>query len=138
MGGVLAWSMCVDPRLGTRERRVALLVIAVLLMGLTDLLCTLTHMRGAGMIESNPLARWFAIVGGERELVVFKLWTMALSGGLVYLLRRRWQAEAAGWVMVGVMLALTAHWQRYNASASEVATIAEAMRGTPGWVRFED
>lgn len=134
----MAWSLCMDRRLGTRERRVALLVIAVVLMGVTDLLCTLTHMRGAGMIEANPVARWFALIGGERELVMYKLWTMALSGGLVYLLRRHWQAEAAGWLMVGVMLSLTAHWQRYNASASEVALIAEAMSGTPGWVRFED
>ncbi len=133
----VAWSVRRE-WIGTRERRVALLVIAVLLMGLTDLLCTTAHMRGAGMVESNPLARWFAMIGGERELVLYKLWTMALSGGLVYLLRRRWQAEAAGWVMVVMMLALTAHWQRYNADASLVASMADAMRGTPGWVRFED
>lgn len=132
------WSVRVGRRLGPRERRVAMLAVAVVLMGLTDLLCTLTHMRGPGMIEANPLARWFALVGGERELVMFKLWTMAVSAGLVFLLRRRWQAEAAGWVMVGVMLALTAHWQRYNASASEVAIIADAMRGAPEWVRFEE
>ncbi|MGD9692436.1 MAG: hypothetical protein AB7G17_10480 [Phycisphaerales bacterium] len=123
--------------LGARERRVALLVVAVVLMGLTDLLCTLTHMRGPGMIESNPVARWFAMIGGERELVLYKLWTMALSGGLVYLMRRRWQAEAAGWVMVIVMLTLTAHWQRYNANAAVVASVADAMRDSPGWIRFD-
>lgn len=138
MSGAWAYSLHGGLRVGTRERRVALLVIAVLLMGFTDLLCTLTHMRGAGMVEANPLARWFAQIGGERELVLYKLWTMALSGGLVYLLRRRWQAEVAGWVMVGVMLGLTAHWKRYNADAAVVAATADAMRGMPGWVRFEN
>lgn len=99
---------------GAGERRVSLLVIAITIMGLADLMLTLIYMQTTGMYELNPLARAMVATGGSAQLVVFKLLTLSLSAGVLYLLRRQRVAEPAAWACAAVMCALSIHWISYN------------------------
>ncbi|MEC9374505.1 MAG: hypothetical protein VYC34_11710 [Planctomycetota bacterium] len=102
------------PADAARRRRVILLVLAMVLMGLADLSLTLTYMKSVGMFEVNPIARFMIAIGGEGQLIRYKLFTIVLSGGLLYLLRRHRCAELCAWLGCAAMLALTVHWTRYN------------------------
>ncbi len=104
-------------RADLRPRRVALLAIAMILMGLTDLQLTLTYMGSSGMLELNPLARAMIDLGGAPQLIRFKLLTIAVSAGLLYLLRRHSIAERCAWLSCAALLLLTAHWVNFNAHA---------------------
>jgi hypothetical protein len=110
----------------SRPLRVTLLAAAMVLMGLADLQLTLTYMRSVGMIELNPIARQMIEIGGSRQLVVFKLFTIAASAGLLYLLRSHRLAERCAWISCLLLLGLTAHWMRYNQQATtpEYAALA--------------
>ena len=87
----------------TRARRVTLLVIITAVLGLLDLAFTLTYASSMGMIELNPVARMLVGLGGAGELVRFKLFTIALSGGTLYLIRRRKGAELCAWLSLAVL-----------------------------------
>jgi hypothetical protein len=99
---------------GSSERRVGLLAIAITIMGLADLILTLTYMQTTGMYELNPLARIMVATGGANQLIMFKLLTISLSAGMLYLLRRHRLVEPAAWCCVLIMGVLSAHWISYN------------------------
>ncbi|MBL0921646.1 MAG: hypothetical protein IBJ10_05895 [Phycisphaerales bacterium] len=123
-----------------RARRITLLLIAMTLMGLSDLLCTLAYMRMSGMVEMNPLARWVANEGGASGLVAFKLSTIGVSAGILFALRRRPIAERCAWIGAAAMLALTAHWVHFNAHVPGMTTLMHelAAASPPEWVRLRD
>ena len=98
-----------------RARRVTFLVLATALLGLFDLAFTLTFMRSMGMIELNPLARLMIGIGGAGQLIRFKLLTIVLSSGLLYLIRRRRGAELCAWVSLGAL-----QWVRYTRTTEEI------------------
>ena len=129
-------------RYRARSRRLGLLMVALVLMGVADLLCTLTYMRMSGMLEANPIARLMIDIGGERQLVLFKLFTMALCCGALYLARRHAVAERCAWFCAAIMLALTFHWVTFNRSVpeytNEMVTLAlnDGM-GEPMWVKLD-
>lgn len=97
-----------------RARRIGLLIVAIVLMGAADLMCTLIYMYGIGMVEVNPIARRMVEINGATQLVMFKLLTMLLAGSALYLGRFHRRTEACGWGCTVLMLALTLHWVRYN------------------------
>lgn len=103
-----------------RARRVTFLVLATALLGLFDLAFTLTFMRSMGMIELNPLARLMIGIGGAGQLIRFKLLTIVLSSGLLYLIRRRRGAELCAWVSLGALVLLSLHWVRYTRTTEEI------------------
>lgn len=121
-----------------RARRTTLLLLAMSLMGLTDLLCTLAYMRTSGMVEMNPLARWIAVEGGTAGLVAFKLSTLGISAGILFALRYRRIAERCAWMGAVCMLALTAHWVHYNAHIPGMTSLMNELAATspPEWVRL--
>jgi uncharacterized membrane protein YciS (DUF1049 family) len=122
------------------ERRVSLLVIAITIMGIADLMLTLIYMRTTGMYELNPLARVMVATGGSTQLVLFKLLTLSLSAGMLYLLRRHRIAEPAAWACAAVMCVLSIHWISYN-SQIENPDIWHGMQlamGDESYVRIED
>lgn len=123
-----------------RERRVLLLVLAMVLMGFTDLACTLVYMRNVGMVELNPLARLIAAEAGWVGLAAFKVATIALSTTILLALRARRQSECCAWIGVIALLILTAHWVRYNATAPSMTAVFHelAAAAPPEWVRFTD
>jgi len=129
------------PRDLARSRRVILLILAMVLMGLADLACTLTYMRSVGMVEMNPIARHMIDLAGARQLVLFKLFTMVLSCGLIYLLRFHRRAETVAWACTCVLLGLMVHWVRYNSEApkmtNEIALLASGD-ANECWVVLDD
>jgi hypothetical protein len=98
----------------SRIVRINLLVVGALAMGIADLLCTLAYLTSVGMVELNPIARHMIRIGGADQLIMFKLFTMALSSGIIYLIRRHPRAEFCAWASVAIMLCLTVHWVQYN------------------------
>jgi hypothetical protein len=98
-----------------RSRRIVLLIFALVLMSVADLLCTISYLTSVGMVEMNPIARHMIEIGGVRQLVLFKAFTMTLSCGCIYLIRKRRGAELGAWVCVAVLLSLMLHWLQYNA-----------------------
>lgn len=126
-----------------RSRRIVLLVLAMILMGVFDLLCTLTYMRTSGMLEANPLARQMIEIGGAKQLVMFKSLTIVLSCGAIYFVRRTRQAEISAWLCTALMLGLMAHWVNYNRQVSEftrdMAVLAMSNgEFEPMWVKLEE
>jgi len=110
------------PLVRSRVRRINLVLLAVVLMGLADLAYTLTYMRGSGMIEANPIARAMVEIGSARQLVLYKLLTLVICCGAIYSCRKTKQAERGAWICCGVMLMLTFHWVNYNATMAELTT----------------
>jgi len=99
-------------------------------MGLADLVITLTYKRTVGMIEANPIARLMIEIGSIEQLVRYKLFTMGLSCGVLYILRRHPRAEQGAWVCVALLFALTMHWVRYNASIMEYSNDLQVLAQT--------
>lgn len=105
----------------SRSRRIVLLILALVLMSVADLMCTVSYLTSVGMVEMNPIARHMIEVGGVRQLVLFKVFTIALSCGCIYLIRSKRRAEVGAWVCVGLLLSLMLHWLEYNAVMQTLA-----------------
>jgi hypothetical protein len=122
-----------------RARRVTLLVVTTALLGLFDLMHTLSYMGGAGMMELNPVARAMIDLGGARQLILFKMFTIATSCGILYILRRYRQAEICAWISLAALAMLAAHWINYNGHVVEVAAFADAtaFASDPRWVALD-
>jgi len=127
-------------RTAARQRRIVLLLIATLIMGVFDLIYTMTYMQSVGMVEVNPLARWMIELGGPNQLILFKAATMWLSAGTLFLCRRHPVAELWTWACCVVMLALMAHWVAYNHAVvgmtHEIVVLATSAEAPDFWVRF--
>lgn len=128
------WSLQMD-----RPQRVTTLVLLTVVLGLFDLSQTMSYMRGAGMMELNPVARAMIDLGGAQQLVLFKLFTIATSCGILYILRRHRQAEICAWISLATLAFLAAHWLNYNGHVIEVAAVADAtaFANDPRWVTLE-
>lgn len=110
-----------------RTIRVGTLVVASALLGLGDLDMTLSFVTSIGMSEANPLARAFMSYGSTWPVVLFKLATMALGLGVLWRLRKHRIAEAAGWMILAVMVALTVHWLAYSSAVAECTEVLSRM-----------
>ncbi len=97
-----------------RTRRIVLLIVALILMSLADLICTLTYLTSYGMVEVNPIARHMIDIGGTRQLILYKAFTMTVSCGCIYFVRAKRGAELGAWICVAVLLLLMLHWTQYN------------------------
>ncbi len=124
-----------------RSRRVTLLVLATIVMGVADLVFTLTYMQSVGLIETNPIARSMINLGGADQLIRYKLFTIALSAGILYLLRTHRAAERCAWLCALTLAALSAHWLEYNSLVLHepaFANPAAAAAFDDRWVLPED
>ena len=131
--------------IASRPQRVALVILACMLMGLADLACTLAYVGGVGMIESNPLARFIIQTGGASWLIAFKLVTMAVTGGCLYMSRHYAMGERCAWICCAVLTALSVHWMNYNEAIVSPENLSETILiasmndyyEVEGWVRFD-
>ncbi len=123
-----------------RSRRVTLLVLATATLGLLDLAFTLTYMQTIGMVELNPLARFMIGIGGAGQLVRFKLFTIVLSGGLLFLIRRKRGAEWCAWISLVTLILLSLHWVRYIQSTEEMGAtlLAETSIIDHRWIAITE
>ncbi|MGP1309932.1 MAG: DUF5658 family protein [Phycisphaerales bacterium] len=110
-----------------RARRVSVLVLAFAVLGVADLVLTLSYMTGIGLFEGNPVARTLAIGGGAGSLVAFKLLTIALSAVILLSLRTKRSAEWAAWLCVAVMSLVSLEWDKYSAAADEIVLALQVV-----------
>lgn len=129
-----------EAALRLRSRRVTLAVIAAAVLGLVDLAFTLTFMRSIGMFEANPVARAMIDLGGASQLINFKLFTIVLSGGVLYLLRRHPSAELCAWICLAGLVALSIHWTIYTQALISFGTGFDPQLAAldPTWVVLTD
>lgn len=126
-----------SPGQRARSRRIVLLIVALILMSLADLICTLTYLTSYGMAEVNPIARQMIDIGGTRQLILYKALTMTVSCGCIYFVRARRGAEIGAWVCVAMLFALMLHWLQYN-EVMDSLTPHFTTIGLPGSVSAYD
>lgn len=108
---------------GHRQRRVVVLLGAIVALSLADLVATIAHLR-IGMVEGNPLAHYIIeTTQSMNVLAAFKVGTVLVCVGLLYRLRSSRQGEMAAWTAVIILSALTVWW----GIASDRLTRAEAV-----------
>ncbi|HMN40620.1 MAG TPA: DUF5658 family protein [Phycisphaerales bacterium] len=123
---------------GERRRaiRVCLLVATIAILSMSDLYMTLTHLRGVGMGEANPLARLVISYNSPMLLSVWKCACVFLACVILVMARHRWSGEAASWVCAAVLTALTVHWATYCTEAATLTSQISTMQADPpsNWV----
>lgn len=123
------------------KRRLALLITAIVLMGLADLALTLIYLRSIGMVEMNPIARMMISIGQTRQLVLFKLLTITVSIGCLIIMRHHRWAERAAWCAAALLLGLMFYWVSYNNSLSaltnEITLLVSGDEQSDYWVRID-
>jgi Domain of unknown function (DUF5658) len=124
----------VDPR--RRTVRVVMLLVAVVLLSLGDLYMTLVHLRGVGMVEANPIAREVIDLNSPPALAAWKLATVVLAVGLLFVVRRTRSGEIGAWLAVAVLTWLTVRWTTYSEELAELHPeyVLEAVQRDPNWV----
>lgn len=107
--------------LQNRSIRVTGLIVATALLNAMDLGLTLSHMRGAGFFEQNPIVVWLAqATDSWCAIAAYKLITVSICAGVLYRLRRHRAAELGAWICLLVLVALSIQWMRYNALINDV------------------
>lgn len=119
-----------------RAFRVVALIAAGWVLGLADLVLTLTYLMNVGLFEGNPLARWIIAFGSPWLVVGFKLGSMVVSSGILFWQRRRWQAELGAILAVVVLARLTMQWMGYIAFASDMTHAMSIAAADP--VSYQD
>lgn len=120
-------------------RRLMLVLLAIAMMSIADLVCTLIYMSSVGLMELNPVARFMVSVGDARQLIIFKLFTMTLSCGALYFARRHPISERVAWICAAGLLGLMLHWTSFNSSVSGLTneiTILALQGGHEWWTRL--
>lgn len=106
-----------------RTRRVLLALLVASVMGFADLALTVAMMSAGGLYENNPLARHIAGLGWV-WLVAFKLFTIAINVGLIWICRRRRGGEVGAWLSAAIMVALAVQWALYFKAGGAAAELA--------------
>lgn len=123
-----------------RALRVGLLILAVLLMSIMDLSLTLTYLRGPGMGEGNPIARWVMSANCGWALTAFKMGLVGITCIILWVARRRASGEVAAWACALILVWLTFQWKAYSDAMPGLTCVIPEMANAehPDWVRFED
>jgi hypothetical protein len=107
--------------LNKRMQRLSVLITIIVGLSIADLLFTLIHLQSLGMVEANPVARAIILTGDAHQLVSFKLASVAVGCGCLYLGRRSRKIEFAAWLCAIGLGVLTVHWFNYNAEFKLIA-----------------
>lgn len=120
--------------LQSRSRRVLLLLIAIAALSLGDLYMTLTHLTEFGMLEANPIARLVMSTGSPALLAFWKISSILVTVGLLYLTRHKAIAEIAAVFCVCVLVWLTFRWAAYSEAMATIAPHPGELANAPRWV----
>jgi len=136
LGGVLSGLF---PLLRLRGRRVLLLACAIALMSAVDLYLTLLYVTNMGMNEMNPLARAMMAYQSPKVLALWKFLTVALSLGILILIRNKRSAEWGAWVGFLVLGWLMSHWVIFVHEMRDInlEVVQEIASMDPTWVVIE-
>ncbi len=120
-----------------RSRRVALLIVGIVLLSLGDLLITLTYLRSTGMAEANPIAAWLIrVTGSATVLTAYKALTVGVCISLLYRLRRHVEGEVGAWCAVTILALTVLVWYDYSGhfDAAELAFAPRPSVGEGLWL----
>ena len=98
----------------TRPSRVGVVLAGVVILSGMDLLFTVLCITTVGLFEQNPIV--VALVQWAETpliLVPYKAVTLGTSVALIYWQRHAWQAEAAAWAALAVLIWLSYLWSCY-------------------------
>ncbi len=129
------------PESAARARRVVIVLMALVALGLADLAFTLIFMTTTGMAEANPIARSMVALGGAPQLIRFKLLTILISSYFLWLVRHHRAAERSAWLLCAALVLLSLHWVQYvdTVSAAGAAAFDPAFTAADeNWVRIVD
>ena len=123
-----------------RQRRMLLLLAGIVVLSGADLAVALQYLRGPGLLEANPIAALvIAASGSAAVLAAYKAVTVGTCVSLLFVLRRRVEAEVAAWIAVGALGLMSLHWLGYGLEQAQLQRL-QAVAGTdaPGeWLRVE-
>lgn len=121
-----------------RGRRVCILLAPIALLSLADLWMTIDHLTQVGMFESNPIARAVMAQGSPTLLAVWKILSVALAIGFLFIARRKWIGEAATWLALCVLIWLMIRWAVYSDQVSmfNANSLAYIEQIDTNWVRM--
>lgn len=119
-----------------RPFRVVALSLAIAAMSSVDLYLTILYITHTGMNEVNPLARAMMEYQSPAILSAWKAGTVALSIGILMLIRKQRSAELGAWVGCLVMGWLMIHWVGFIESTQYIdIEMANAQnRDNPTWI----
>ena len=98
-----------------RGRRVALALVALWLLSLTDLYLTLWASANTAFHEGNPLVRPL-LDASPAGLVAYKLGLMTVGTLIFWRCRSNGRCELASWGTAAVYLLLAVRWSHYLAA----------------------
>ncbi len=122
-----------------RARRVILLLVGILTLSTADFLLTVAYLQSTGMIEINPIAAYIIqVTNSPWALAGFKAVTVGICASVLFVLRRRVEGEAAAWVAIAILAAMSLHWHLYTEHYSDqnqirLATVEESA----DWLMFD-
>lgn len=124
------------PLIGTRPRRVTILLAGVIILSLADLAMTLNHLTTVGMIEANPVAAFLIrSTGSPWILTAFKLLTVGICVSLLYGLRRHLESEVAAWCALVVLVVVSFVWHVYARQIDDPESLRISRQLSAGqWV----
>ncbi len=137
LGGTLLERLI--PFMRTRSRRVIILACAIALMSGVDLYLTLLYVMNTGMNEMNPLARAMMNYQSPTVLALWKLATVTLSLGILFLIRTKRSAELGAWVGCLVLGWLMSHWVMFIHETRDLnlQVVQEIASNDPTWVMID-
>lgn len=123
-----------------RSIRVIALTVAVMLMSFGDLYMTLTHLKGIGMAEGNPVARLVMEYNSTTLLSAWKTASIVLACLVFLIARTRVMTEVACWFCVLVLLALTCKWIYYSSEITALTPTLSAISQSDSadWVSISE
>lgn len=109
---------------------------AVIVLSFADLYFTFIFMTAAGMPEMNPVVRALAEVCDRGSaIVIWKVATLGVCVGLLYIVRRTRTGELGALLAVMVLVWLTARWGTFiDTTDSLVPFLAEFQATDAEWV----
>ncbi len=140
VGGHCPTTTVAGERLNGRSIRVGALLSLVLVLSLVDLSLTVQHLTTIGFAESNPIAAWLIrVTRSTAVLALYKLFTVLIAVGGLFLVRRHRIAEVASWGAAIILIALCWRWQVYASTVAESMTPL-AQLSAPldhDWIRLD-
>lgn len=139
-GGITPTTTGTGEGLNGRSLRVGALLSVVLVLSLVDLSLTIQHLTTVGFAESNPIASWLIrVTRSTAVLALYKLVTVLVAVGGLFVVRRHRIAELASWGAAALLIALCWRWQVYATTVAESLTPLAQLSAPldPDWIRLD-
>ena len=113
-----------------------MLSLAIAAMSSIDLYLTILYITHSGMNELNPIARAMMEYQSPTILAIWKAGTVAISIGILLLIRKQRSAEFGAWIGCFVMSWLMFHWVGFIEQSRhlDMEVIMALNEDNPSWI----